>query len=296
MPTPEAIRTPDARFDDLPDFPFEPRYVEVDGLRMHYVDEGPPAATPILMLHGEPSWSFLYRFMIPPLAKRHRVVVPDLPGFGRSDKPLRPADYSYASHMRWLAEFVGALGLEKTTLVCQDWGALLGLRLAAERPELFDRITVGNGFLPTGDRRPPRAFFLWKAFARWSPWFPVSRIVDLGCFRKLSPVERRAYDAPFPNRRYTAGARAFPRLVPVSPDDPASADCRAAWDALGRWEKPFLTAFSNGDPIMRGADRVLQRHVPGAAGQPHTTLRGGHFLQEDSGAEWADLILDWTDR
>lgn len=136
MPTPEAIRTPDARFDDLPDFPFEPRYVEVDGLRMHYVDEGPPAATPILMLHGEPSWSFLYRFMIPPLAKRHRVVVPDLPGFGRSDKPLRPADYSYASHMRWLAEFVGALGLEKTTLVCQDWGALLGLRLAAERPEL----------------------------------------------------------------------------------------------------------------------------------------------------------------
>ncbi|MDX1504014.1 MAG: haloalkane dehalogenase [Thermoanaerobaculia bacterium] len=289
----KALRTPDARFADLPDYPFAPRYVEVDGLRMHYVDEGPRDAAPILMLHGEPSWSYLYRHMIPPCAKRHRVVAPDLVGFGRSDKPRRVADYTYERHMEWMRGFLDALDLDRITLVCQDWGSLLGLRLAVEQPDRFDRVTVGNGFLATGDRRPPRAFFIWRRFARWSPLFPISKIVDKGSFRTLTDGERRAYDAPFPSARYKAGARAFPRLVPVSPDDPAAPACRAAWEALSRWEKPFLTAFSNGDPIMRGGDRVLQAHVPGSAGQPHTTLKGGHFLQEDAGPEWAQLILRW---
>jgi len=289
-----VLRTPDDCFDDLSDYAFAPHYVEVAGnLRMHYVDEGPADSSVILMLHGEPSWSYLYRFMIPPCAERFRVIAPDLVGFGRSDKPASINDYSYQTHMDWLSEFIERLDLREITLVCQDWGSLLGLRLAAEQSDRFARIVVGNGMLPTGDRPPPRIFKIWKLFARWSPWFPISRIVDKGCFRDLSTAERRAYDAPFPSARYKAGTRAFPRLVPVTPDDPAAEPNRAAWARLGEWNRPFLTTFSNGDPIMRGGDRVLQAHVPGAEGQPHTTLKGGHFLQEDSGPEFARAVLDW---
>ncbi len=290
----EVARAPDARFSGLPDYPFTPHWREVGGgLRMHFVDEGPRDAPPVLMLHGEPSWSYLYRHMIPICAERFRVVAPDLVGFGRSDQPTRIGDYTFERHMAWLTDFVEQLDLAAITLVCQDWGAMLGLRLAVEREERFARIAVGNGMLVSGDRSMPPAFRLWKLFARWSPWFPIGRIVDAGCRRRLSRRERAAYDAPFPSRRHKAGARAFPRLVPTSPDDPAAPACRAAWEALGRWRKPFLTAFSNGDPIMRGGDRVLQRHVPGADGQPHTTLRGGHFLQEDSGPEFARRVVDW---
>ena len=289
----QALRTPDSRFEDLPDYPFAPHYLEVDGLRMHTVDEGPRDAPPILMLHGEPSWSYLYRFMIPPCAVRYRVLAPDLIGFGRSDKPTSIGDYSYQNHLDWLREFIEVLDLERITLVCQDWGALLGLRLAAEQEQRFARIVVGNGALPTGDQKPPAIFKIWKLFARWSPWFPISRIVDMGCFKKLSPAERRAYEAPFPTARHKAGTRAFPRLVPITPGDPAAAANRAAWQTLKGWKKPFLTAFSNGDPIMRGGDRHFQKQVPGCQGQPHATLKGGHFLQEDAGPEFARLIVDW---
>ena len=288
-----VLRTPEARFRDLPDYLFEPHYVEVGGLRMHYVDEGPREAAPILMLHGEPSWSYLYRHMIPPCAERYRVIAPDLIGFGKSDKPASIRDYSYQSHVDWMTEFVEALDLRDVTLVCQDWGSLIGLRLATEQEQRFARIVVGNGMLVTGDLPLPRIFTIWRLFARYSPWFPISRIVDKGCFKDLSPLERRAYEAPFPSARYKAGTRAFPRLVPTSPADPAVDACRAAWDALGRWDKPFLTLFSNGDPITRGADRYLRRHVPGAEGQPHETLRGGHFLQEDAGPEFARAIVRW---
>ncbi len=293
MSIPEVVRTPETRFSGLPDYPFEPHYVDVAGIRMHYVDEGPRDAAPILMLHGEPSWSFLYRHMIPPCAVAHRVVAPDLIGFGKSDKPVSIHDYTYQAHMDWMAEFVEALDLRDITLVCQDWGSLIGLRLAAEQEERFARIVVGNGMLATGDFPPPWIFKIWRLFARWSPWFPISGIVDKGCFKTLSKEERRAYDAPFPGAGYKAGTRAFPRLVPVTPNDPAAPACRAAWETLGRWRKPFLTTFSNGDPIMRGGDRLLQKHVPGAAGQPHTTLRGGHFLQEDAGPEFARAVLEW---
>ncbi len=285
-------RTPDDRFHNLPDYPFDPHYVELGhGLRMHYVDEGPRDAAPVLMLHGEPSWSYLYRFMIPECADaEHRVIAPDLIGFGKSDKPARVEDYSYQSHMDWLTSFVAALDLQEITLVCQDWGSLLGLRLAAEQSDRFARIVVGNGGLPTGDRALPGAFKIWQAFARYSPWFPIGRIVASGCRRTLSPAERRAYDAPFPASSYKAGARAFPRLVPTSPKDPAAAANRAAWDTLGQWRKPFLTTFSSGDPITRGGDRWLQKHVPGAAGLDHVTLRGGHFLQEDDGPRFAAAV------
>jgi haloalkane dehalogenase len=290
----ESIRTPDERFANLPDYPFAPHYTEVDGLRMHHVDEGPPDARPVLMLHGEPTWSYLYRRMIPVFAAAgYRAVAPDLVGFGRSDKPTKIADYSYQQHLDWLTTWLEAVDLRGITLVCQDWGSLLGLRLAAENPDRFDRIVVANGFLPTGDRDPGAAFKVWRAFATYSPLFPIGRVVATGTRRTLSPAERAAYDAPFPSSRYKAGARAFPRLVPISPDDPAAEANRAAWAGLGRWEKPFLTIFGRNDPILGGADKPLQEHVPGAAGQPHDRVAGGHFVQEDAGEEIARRVVEW---
>lgn len=288
------LRTEEQRFAQLPDFPFEPHYLEVaPGLRMHYVDEGPRDAEPVLMLHGEPSWSYLYRHMIPPVAEAGcRVLAPDLVGFGKSDKPAAIDDYSYQSHMDWLKAWLDELALENITLVCQDWGSLLGLRMAAEHPERFSRIIVGNGMLPTGDEKVPTVFHLWRGFAVYSPWFPVSRIVQIGTARTLTGAECAAYDAPFPSSDYKAGARAFPRLVPTRPDDPASDANRAAWASLENWTKPFITCFSNGDPITRGGDRHMQRRIPGAQGQPHTTLRGGHFLQEDAPQDFARIIID----
>lgn len=287
----EYLRTPDDRFERLLDYPFAPHYVDVGGLRMHYVDEGPADAPPVLMLHGEPTWSYLYRHMIPVCAAAgHRVIAPDLIGFGKSDKPTRIDDYSYQSHMDWLLSLLDRLALTRITLVCQDWGSLLGLRLAAENPDRFRAIVVGNGMLPTGDQTVPTAFQLWKNFAIYSPVFPVSRIIDAASFRKLGPDEKRAYEAPFPNRKYKAGARAFPKLVPVTPNDPATQANRAAWESLKQWRKPFLTTFSNGDPITRGGDKYMQEQIPGAKGQPHQTLTGGHFLQEDSPVAFAQAV------
>ncbi len=289
----DYLRTPDSQFERLLDYPFTPHYADVGGLRMHYLDEGPADAPPILMLHGEPSWSYLYRHMIPICAAAgHRVIAPDLIGFGKSDKPTDINAYSYQNHMYWLLSLLDQLQLNNITLVCQDWGSLLGLRLAAENPDRFRAIVVGNGMLPTGDQKVPAAFQLWKNFAIYSPIFPVSRIINSATFRKLGPDERRAYDAPFPNRQYKAGARAFPKLVPVTPDDPATEANRSAWRILETWEKPFLTTFSNGDPITRGGDKYMQERIPGAAGQPHQTLVGGHFLQEDSPVVFARAIND----
>lgn len=286
-----ALRTPEDRFAGLPDYPFAAHYATVDGLRMHYVDEGPASAPVILMLHGEPSWSYLYRHMIPPCAAAgYRVIAPDLVGFGKSDKPAAVADHSYRRHVDWTRGLLDAIGLERLSLVCQDWGSLIGLRLLAEQPERFERAFCGNGFLPTGDEDMGRAFRLWRLFARHSPWFPSGRIVDYGCFRSLSTDERAAYDAPFPSRRYLAGPRAMPRLVPVQPDNPASAANRRAWEVLAQWHKPFHLCFSNGDPITRGADQVLKARIPGADAAS-VRLRGGHFLQEDAASQWADFII-----
>lgn len=217
----DFVRTPEKRFERLLDYPFEPHYLEVGGLRMHYLDEGPSDASPILMMHGEPSWSYLYRHMIPICAAAgHRVIAPDLIGFGKSDKPTAINDYSYQQHMDWMQSFLDQLDLNNITLVCQDWGSLLGLRLAAENPDRFRAIVVGNGMLPTGDQKAPPAFKIWKNFALHSPWFPIARIINTGSFRKLGPDEMRAYDAPFPDKKYKAGARAFPdwyRCTPTTP-------------------------------------------------------------------------------
>jgi len=289
----DALRTPESRFDNLPGYHFDPHYVEIDGLRMHYVDEGPPDADPVLLLHGEPSWSYLYRKMIPPLADAGlRVVAPDLIGFGKSDKPVKKSDYSYAAHVAWMQRFIEATDLHDVSLFCQDWGSLIGLRVAVENETRFARIALGNGGLPTGDQNMPKAFGIWKFFARYSPWFPIGRIVNSGTVTKLANEEVAAYDAPFPDYRYKAGARAFPNLVPVMPDDPASDANRKAMRAFSRWEKPFLTTFSNRDPITRGGERLFQEHVPGAANRKHVKIRNaGHFLQEDKGEELSAVLI-----
>lgn len=291
----EILRTPDERFRDLPGYPFEPHYAEVGaGIRMHYLDEGPPGAPAVLLLHGEPSWSYLYRKMIPVItAAGLRAVAPDLVGFGRSDKPAAREDYTYQRHVDWVRELVvGHLGLTGATLVGQDWGGLIGLRLVAEHPDRFDRVVAANTFLPTGDRDPGPAFLAWQRFSQETPEFPVGRIVRAGCVTDLPDEVVAAYDAPFPDEAYKAGARQFPVLVPTRPDDPAAAPNRRAWEVLARWEKPFLCAFSDGDPITRGADAVFRKLVPGTAGQPHVTTEGaGHFLQEDKGEELARVVV-----
>lgn len=291
----EILRTPDERFTDLPGYGFEPHYVEVDGLRIHYVDEGPASAEPVLMLHGEPSWSYLYRKMIPVItAAGYRAVAPDLVGFGRSDKPTRREDYTYQRHVDWMKGWLEAVDLRHITLVCQDWGGLIGLRLAAEHEERFDRVVAANTGLPTGDRPLGEAFLRWQRYSQTTPDFHAGGIVKGGCVSELSQEIVAAYDAPFPDDRYKAGARQFPLLVPTSPDDPAAAPNHRAWEVLARWEKPFLTAFSDSDPIMRGGDRVFQKLIPGAKGQPHTTIVGaGQFLQEDKGEELAQVVVDF---
>ncbi|MEE4024658.1 haloalkane dehalogenase [Gordonia sp. PKS22-38] len=291
------MRTPDDRFADLPDFPYTPRYLDLDGVRMAVVDEGARDGDTVLLLHGEPTWGYLYRKMIPTLVDAGlRVVVPDLIGFGRSDKPASIEDYTYQKHVDWTFGMVTALGLDDITLFGQDWGSLIGLRIAAEHPERFARIVIANGFLPTAQRSPSAAFLVWRTFARWTPVFPISRIVDTGSLTRLTKVERAAYDAPFPTKEYKAGARAFPRLVPLDEDDPAIPANRAAWEMLASWDKPFLTLFGTKDPILGRGDGPLQRHIPGAAGQPHDRLRGGHFIQEDQGPELARGIVDFVNR
>jgi len=297
----KALRTPDDRFAKLPQFSYAPHYVEVpdladgDALRMAWVEAGPPDAPVVLMLHGEPSWSFLWRKVMAVVADFGlRAVAPDLIGFGRSDKPLAREDYTYARHVGWVHAFVEKLDLKDITLVCQDWGGLLGLRLATEIPDRFARIVAANTGLPTGDQPLGPAFEAWRSFSQNVPELPVGKIISSGCVHALHADVLAAYEAPFPDESYKAGARQFPTLVPASPHDPAAPANRRAFEALCKWEKPFLTAFSDSDPITKGAERVLQSHIPGAKGRLHPTIAGGgHFLQEDRGEELGDVVLDF---
>jgi haloalkane dehalogenase len=293
-----ALRTPDDRFTDLPDFPFAPHYVEVDdgeggSLRVHHLDEGPADGPVVLLMHGEPSWSFLYRTMIPVLVDAGlRCVAPDLVGFGRSDKPSDRSDYTYARHVEWMRQALfDRLDLRDVTFVGQDWGGLIGLRLLGENPDRFARVVAANTGLPTGEHPMSDAFLAWQKFSQESPHFPIGRIVDGGCTTDLPPAVVAAYDAPFPDDSFTAGARIFPSLVPTSPDDPAAEANQAAWRVLEAFDRPVLTAFSDGDPITRGGEGVFQRTVPGAIGRDHVTIAGGgHFLQEDRGPELARVV------
>jgi haloalkane dehalogenase len=294
----EILRTPDERFSNLPNFDFAPQYVEIAGLRIHYVDEGPRVAAPVLMLHGEPSWSYLYRKMIPIITTAgHRAVAPDLAGFGRSDKPARREDYTYQFHVDVMTGLIKSLDLREITLVGQDWGGLIGLRIAAEHPDRFARIVVANTGLPTGDQPMTEGFLRWREYSQTVENFHVGGIIKGGCVNDPPPEVIAAYNAPFPDDGYKAGARQFPLLVPIGPDDPASEANRRAWEVLRRWEKPLLTAFSDGDPVTRGGERVFQKLVPGAQGQPHVTITtAGHFLQEDKGEELAQVVVDFIAR
>jgi len=296
----KLLRTPDERFSNLPGYPFEPHYIEVaDGeggqLRVHYVDEGPSDAAPVLLIHGEPSWSYLYRKMIPIIVDAgHRVVAPDLVGFGRSDKPAEKNDYTFQRHVDWMTSWLEQVDLQDVTFFGQDWGALIGLRLVAENPDRFARVVIGNGGLPTGDMPVGEAFMRWQKFSQESPAFDIGRLIQGATTTQLPDDVVAAYDAPFPDDSYKAGARIFPSLVPTGPDDPAAPANRKAWEALRRWEKPFLTAFSDSDPVTRGGERILQAVIPGAKDRPHTTIAGaGHFLQEDKGEELARIIVDF---
>ncbi len=301
----EALRTPDTRFVNLPEWPFEPHYTDVASgdpsgvasLRIAHVDEGPRNAdSTVLCMHGEPSWSFLYRKMIPLfLAAGHRVVAPDLIGFGRSDKPTERSDYTYERHVAWMSEWLVTNQLTNLTLVCQDWGGLIGLRLVAAFPERFARVVVANTFLPIGDRPAGDAFMAWRKYSQEVPDFNVGRIVEGGCARRpLAPEVVAAYDAPFPDDRYKAGARVFPTLVPISTDDPSSTANVAAWKVLSTFTRPVLCAFSDSDPVTKGADRFFRQQIPGTNDQPHTTIaNGGHFLQEDAGPELARVVNDF---
>ncbi len=292
----ETLRTPDDRFTDLPGFPYAPTYVQTsDGLRVGLVDEG--TGPVVLLLHGEPTWSYLYRKMVPVLVDAgFRVVAPDLVGFGRSDKPVRDEDYTYARHVEWMrSALFDALDLQDVTLLCQDWGGLIGLRLVAESPDRFARVCAANTGLPDGTRRLPEAWWLFHDFVQKTPDLPIGFLVTSGCADGLPDDVAAAYDAPFPDQTYKAGARAFPSLIPQTLEDPATPDNQAAWEVLSRWEKPFLCAFSDKDPITGGGDRMLLERIPGTAGQPHTTIEGGgHFLQEDRGEELARVVAAWA--
>jgi len=298
----DILRTPDDRFADLPDFPFAPHYAEIPDLeggtlRVHYIDEGPADAPVVLLMHGEPSWSYLYRHMIPVLFQAGlRCVAPDLVGLGRSDKPTKMTDYTYARHVEWMKSLIfGHLDLRDITFFGQDWGGLIGLRLVAADPDRYARVVVGNTGMPDGNQKPSEAFLAWQKFSQESPEFPIGSIIGSASARTLSPGEIAAYEAPFPDDSYTACARIFPSLVPTSPDDPEAPANQAAWEVLRRFDRPFLCAFSDGDPVTAGGERAFIGHVPGAEGRPHTIIEGaGHFLQEDKGPEIARLIVDFV--
>ena len=296
----DRLATPEGRFGALPDFEHPVVRCEVadptggPALELAAVDTGAGASgETVVLFHGEPSWSFLYRTVLPVLvAEGHRVVCPDLIGFGRSDKPAERREHTYARHVEWLREALfDRLGLDRLTVFGQDWGGLLGLRLVAEHPERIARVAIGNTGLPTGDGASSEAFLAWQQYSQTTERFDVGRIVAGGCAVPLADEVVAAYDAPFPEEAYKEGPRQLPTLVPTSPTDPASDANRAAWASLERFERPFLCCYSDGDAITRGGDRRFRERVPGAQGQPHTTIEGGgHFLQEDRGEVLGEVL------
>lgn len=298
----DFVRTPQERFTEIDDFPYEPRYTEIDGLRMAYVIGEPTkrrsATATVLLLHGEPTWGYLYRRMMPVLADAgYRTLVPDLIGFGRSDKPVERASYTYAGHVEWMRQFVQATvhehGDGPLHLFGQDWGGLIGLRAAAEHPGMFERLILANTALPEG-QSPGAGFDFWRKFSQEVDFLDCGRLVDNATATKLSKSTMAAYRAPFPNEVYMAGARQFPLLVPTSTDDPEVPANRAAWKVLERWTKPVLTLWAPDDPVLGRLQSTLSERIAGAAGQPHAQFKpAGHFIQEDQGPAVAAAIADW---
>ncbi|MFC1885288.1 haloalkane dehalogenase [Thermodesulfobacteriota bacterium] len=296
----KTLRTPDDRFNNLPGYPFEPHYTEIpDGeggmLRIHYVDEGQKEAAPVLLMHGEPSWSYLYRTMIPMIVGAgYRAIAPDLVGFGRSDKPADRSNYTYKRHVDWMKAWLTHLDLLDISLVCQDWGGLIGLRLVADYPERFARVIAANTGLPSGRGKINDALKQWRKLSLEMPVFDVEMVMKMGMAKPVADDVLAAYNGPFPDESYKEGARIFPSLIPVTPDDPESHANQKAWERLCAYDKPFLTAFSDKDPITKGGEVRFQNQIPGAKGQPHTIIKdGGHFLQEDCGEEFAKVVINF---
>ena len=291
------LRTPDERFENLSEFPYEPNYSEIYNIRIHYIDEGPKDGEIVLLMHGEPSWSFLYRHIIPILVDAgYRTIAPDLVGFGKSDKPSEQADHTYLRHVEWMTKWVIQLDLRNITLFCQDWGSLIGLRVAIENQERFNRIVLSNGGLPAGGGRLSEAFMNWREFSRTAKEFDVKRVIQSGTVTNLTPEVLKGYDAPFPDDSYKAGARIMPSLVPIGRDDPEYQRNKKAIKLFGKWEKPFLTAFSDSDPITNGGERLWINHVPGAKNREHPIIKNaGHFVQEDKGPEMARVIIEFIE-
>jgi len=293
----KILRTPDERFENLLGWTFEPKYKEISSeygdLRIHYIDEGQKNSDPILMIHGEPSWGYLYRKMVNPLVQAgKRVLVPDLPGFGRSDKLSKRDGYTYEKYVNWMSDWLLKVDLTKITLFGQDWGGLIGLRLVTAFPERFSKVVAANTFLPTGDHDPGEAFLQWKDYSQTVEDFHTGGIIKGGTVREVSQETIDAYNAPFPDNSYKEAARQFPTLVPVTPNDPSSQVNREAWQKLKKWDKPFLCAFSDSDPIMAGLDKTFIKLVPGTKNMPHTTIeKAGHFLQEDNPEDCVKAIL-----
>ncbi len=329
----EFKRTPDECFENLEGYPFNPNYLQVDDteggpLRIHYLAEGAPDGEIVLLLHGQPVWSYLYRHMIPPLVEAgFRVLAPDLVGFGRSDKPTRVDDYTYARHVAWMSDWLTQLDLKDITVFFQDWGSLIGLRLVADFPERFAGIVLANGGLPTGmipvehtdflkeayttlpvvkaeelgerfsDTSGIPGFLYWRKFCAESPDLEIGRLMTAVSATPLSTAEMAAYSAPFPDQSYMAGARRFPSLVPVFHDEPEVAENRAAWEVLKQFDKPFMCAFADDDPVTAGGDRPFLEKVPGCQGIEHRTISpAGHFLQQDQPEQCVQAILDITGR
>ncbi|GEA12960.1 haloalkane dehalogenase [Alteromonas sp. KUL49] len=296
----KILKTEESAFAKIADFPYTPHFVNVTDtvkseLRMAYYQTGPKDGHTVLLLHGEPTWGYLYRYMMPILASAgYNVLVPDLIGFGRSDKPSRKEDYTYARHLIWVKDWFNQVVQGPCTLFCQDWGGLLGLRLVAELPERFAGVMASNTGLPTGEHTPSEAFLKWRRFSQEVPVFPPAGIVKGATVSTLSDTTLAAYNAPFPTEDHKAGARQFPLLVPATPDDPQTHENRKAWDALANFNKPFITVFSDSDPVTAGGDKIMQKVIPGCHGMKHTTIRqGGHFVQEDKGPELARLLVQF---
>jgi haloalkane dehalogenase len=291
------LRTPEERFYGLPDFPYEPRYVEIDGARVHYIDEG--SGEVIVCLHGEPTWSYLYRKLIPTLSARHRVIAMDFIGFGRSDKFAERGAYSFEMHRSTLASFIERLDLRDITAVVQDWGGIIGLRVATEMDERVKRLVIMNTGLPTGDVPATEGFMKWRAYALRTPDLPIGQIVRRSAARPdlITDETVSAYDAPFPDASYKAGAQMFPQLVPIEYEQAGAREMRETRDALSRWQKPALVLFSDGDPVTAGGDRFFRKLIPSAKREPEITIHeAGHFLQEERGEEIARHVQSFIER